>query len=225
MERGREGGGKRFCRVWGPGRKGKKTLVRRNEGLWGWGEEGGEEGKEEDGGKVFDRMPESPEVLPQKICENLSGLCPECLSTGSLVCNGHEVLVAADAAASAPTSGGSCRSVRGSKRPYSLESSDSRRCGNMEHAAKVSKCLGASTGGAQDESPASSNAQPLSDIPRIHRCCLLSSKISCEILDLFTSSETFPYLFLWTICTSRDYVVLICAVVDDAGNLGKYLKY
>ncbi|CAM6036074.1 unnamed protein product [Sphagnum compactum] len=115
-------------------------------------------------------MPESLEVLPQKICENLSDLCPECLNAGRFVCNGHEVLVAAAAAAaSAPTSGGSCRSVRGSKRPFSLESSDSRRCGNMEHAAKVSKCLAASTGGARDESPASSNAQPLSDIPRIHR--------------------------------------------------------
>jgi hypothetical protein len=143
--------------------------------FWGWGEEGGEEGNEEDGG-VFDSMPESLEVLPQKICENLSDLCSECLTTGSLVCNGQEVLAAsAAAAASAPTSGGSCRSVRGSKRPFSLESSDSRRCGNMEHAAKVSKCLAASTGGARDESPASSNAQPLSDIPRIHRCCLLSS--------------------------------------------------
>ncbi|KAH9547628.1 hypothetical protein CY35_11G043600 [Sphagnum magellanicum] len=118
-------------------------------------------------------MPESLEVLPQKICENLSDLCPECLNTGSLVCNAHEVLVAAAAAASAPTSGGSCRSVRGSKRPFSLESSDSRSCGNMEHAAKVSKCLAASTGGARDESPASSNAQPLSDIPRIHRCSMV----------------------------------------------------
>jgi hypothetical protein len=120
-------------------------------------------------------MPESLEVVPQKICENLSDLCPECLNTGSLVCNGHEVLIAAAAAASVPKSGGSCRSVRGSKRPFSLESSDSRRCGNMELAAKMSKCLAASTGGARDESPASSNAQPLSDIPRIHRCCLLSS--------------------------------------------------
>ncbi len=35
------GEGKRFCRVWGPGRKGKKTVVRRIEGLWVWGEEGG----------------------------------------------------------------------------------------------------------------------------------------------------------------------------------------
>jgi hypothetical protein len=122
---------------------------------------------------VFDRMPESLEVLPQKICENLSDLCPECLSTGSLVCNCQEVLAAsaaaAAAAASAPTSGGSCRSVRGSKRPFGLESSDSRRCGNMEHAAKVSKCLAASTGGARNEGPASSNTQPLSTIPSIHR--------------------------------------------------------
>jgi hypothetical protein len=128
---------------------------------------------------VFDRMPESLEVLPQKICENLSDLCPECLNTRSLVCNCQDVLAAsaaaAAAAASAPTSGGSCRSVRGSKRPFSLESSDSRRCGNMEHAAKVSKCLAASTGGARNEGPASSNTQPLNTIPSIHRCCLLSS--------------------------------------------------
>jgi hypothetical protein len=122
---------------------------------------------------VFDRMPESLEVLPQKICENLSDLCPECLNTRSLVCNCQDVLAAsaaaAAAAASAPTSGGSCRSVRGSKRPFSLESSDSRRCGNMEHAAKVSKCLAASTGGARNEGPASSNTQPLNTIPSIHR--------------------------------------------------------
>jgi hypothetical protein len=122
---------------------------------------------------VFDKMPESLEVLPQKICENLSDLCPECLNTRSLVCNCQDVLAAsaaaAAAAASAPTSGGSCRSVRGSKRPFSLESSDSRRCGNMEHAAKVSKCLAASTGGARNEGPASSNTQPLNTIPSIHR--------------------------------------------------------
>jgi len=41
LERGREGEGKRFCRVWDPGRKGKKILVRRNEGLWVWVRRGG----------------------------------------------------------------------------------------------------------------------------------------------------------------------------------------